>query len=111
MIIESLGAPHPLVLDDKALAEYLEIKRVSASVRVARAFYSQTQSDLAREIGVSRKTILALENGLAMPSAETFKKLQRYFVSRGIEIQACDSSMRFCFHCNSSPLIAPASIA
>ncbi len=48
-------------------------------IRVFRAEHRMSQSDLAREIGVSRKTISTIEVGRFVPSTVIALKIARYF--------------------------------
>lgn len=48
-------------------------------IRVARAEERLTQSDLADKIGVSRQTIIAIENDKFTPSTVLALKIARYF--------------------------------
>lgn len=48
-------------------------------IRVFRAEHRMSQSDLARKIGVSRKTISTIEVGRFVPSTVIALKIARYF--------------------------------
>ncbi|WP_373839537.1 helix-turn-helix transcriptional regulator [Methanospirillum sp.] len=48
-------------------------------IKVFRAMYDLTQEDLAREVGVTRQTILAIEKGKYDPSLELAFKIARRF--------------------------------
>ncbi|MBD3298921.1 MAG: helix-turn-helix domain-containing protein [candidate division Zixibacteria bacterium] len=48
-------------------------------IRVFRAEHRMSQSDLARAIGVSRKTISTIEVGRFVPSSVIALKIARYF--------------------------------
>ena len=48
-------------------------------IRVYRAEHRISQSDLAKEIGVSRKTISTIEVGRFIPSTVIALKIARYF--------------------------------
>jgi putative transcriptional regulator len=48
-------------------------------IKVFRAMHDLTQEDLAREIGVTRQTILAIEKGKYVPSLDLAFKIARYF--------------------------------
>jgi len=48
-------------------------------IRVYRAEYRMSQSDLAQAIGVSRKTISTIEVGRFVPSVVIALKIARYF--------------------------------
>ena len=49
------------------------------SIKVERARYDMTQADLARQIGVSRQSINAIEKGKYVPSAVLALKIARLF--------------------------------
>ncbi len=49
------------------------------NLRVLRAVKDITQEDLASELGVTRQTILAIENGKYSPSLELAFKIAKYF--------------------------------
>ncbi len=49
------------------------------NLRVLRAIKNITQEDLASSVGVTRQTILAIENGKYDPSLELAFKIARYF--------------------------------
>ncbi|MGV8108496.1 helix-turn-helix transcriptional regulator [Methanospirillum sp.] len=48
-------------------------------IKVFRAMYDLTQEDLAREVGVTRQTILAIEKGKYDPSLELAFRMARRF--------------------------------
>lgn len=48
-------------------------------IKVFRAMHDLTQEDLARSIGVTRQTILAIEKGKYVPSLDLAFKIARYF--------------------------------
>lgn len=48
-------------------------------IRVERAEKEITQQELAGSVGVSRQTIVAIENGRFMPSTPLALKIARYF--------------------------------
>ncbi|MCA1914799.1 helix-turn-helix transcriptional regulator [Methanospirillum hungatei] len=51
-------------------------------IKVFRAMHDMTQEDLAREVGVTRQTILAIEKGKYDPSLElAFKMARRFHVT------------------------------
>jgi len=52
---------------------------VENNLRVLRAIKNITQEDLASEVGVTRQTILAIENGKYNPSLELAFKMALYF--------------------------------
>jgi len=49
------------------------------SLRVLRAMKNITQEELASSLGVTRQTILAIENGKYNPSLELAFKMAKYF--------------------------------
>ena len=49
------------------------------NLRVLRAMKDITQEDLASSLGVTRQTILAIENGKYNPSLELAFKMAKYF--------------------------------
>ena len=49
------------------------------NLRVLRAMKDITQEDLASKLGVTRQTILAIENGKYNPSLELAFKMAKYF--------------------------------
>lgn len=49
------------------------------NVRVERAIVRMTQADLAEKIGVSRQTIVAIENGKYVPSTVLSLKIAQIF--------------------------------
>lgn len=53
-------------------------------IRVARAEVRMTQQQLADEVGVSRQTIHAIENGRFVPSTLLALKIARLF-AKGVE--------------------------
>jgi putative transcriptional regulator len=52
---------------------------VENNLRVLRAMKDITQEDLASSVGVTRQTILAIENGKYNPSLELAFKIAKYF--------------------------------
>lgn len=48
-------------------------------IKVFRAMHDITQEDLAKSIGVTRQTILAIEKGKYVPSLDLAFKIARYF--------------------------------
>lgn len=48
-------------------------------IKVERADRSITQQQLAQSVGVSRQTIIAIENGRFVPSATLALKIGRFF--------------------------------
>jgi len=55
---------------------------VENSLRVLRATRNITQEDLARELGVTRQTIHAIETGKYNPSLDLAFKIAIYFETR-----------------------------
>ncbi len=52
---------------------------MKAKLKVYRAMRDLTQEALAKEIGVTRQTVIAIEKGQYNPSLELAFKLARYF--------------------------------
>jgi putative transcriptional regulator len=52
---------------------------MKAKLKVFRAMRDLTQEALAKEIGVTRQTVIAIEKGQYNPSLELAFKLARYF--------------------------------
>jgi len=52
---------------------------MKAKLKVFRAMRDLTQEALAKEIGVTRQTVIAIERGKYNPSLELAFKLARYF--------------------------------
>jgi putative transcriptional regulator len=48
-------------------------------IKVHRAMHDLTQEDLAKAIGVTRQTILAIEKGKYVPSLDLAFRIARYF--------------------------------
>jgi putative transcriptional regulator len=48
-------------------------------IKVYRAMHDLTQEDLARAIGVTRQTILAIEKGKYVPSLDLAFRISRHF--------------------------------
>ncbi len=51
-------------------------------LRELRARYRMTQEELARRVGVTRQTIIAIENGRYLPSLKLAYKLAKVFNMR-----------------------------
>lgn len=51
------------------------------NIKVQRAIKNITQEELAAAVGVTRKTINTIENGIYTPSAILAMKIARYFES------------------------------
>jgi DNA-binding XRE family transcriptional regulator len=81
----------------ESFAEFIAYRRTSVSMRVVRAFFDLSQAELARNLGVSRKTVVAMERGLVIPSSETVQKLHSFYTARGVSIDADDLKMTFDF--------------
>jgi putative transcriptional regulator len=52
---------------------------VQTKLKVYRAMHSLTQEELAKAIGVTRQTVIAMEKGKYNPSLELAFKIARYF--------------------------------
>jgi putative transcriptional regulator len=52
---------------------------MKAKLKVFRAMRDLTQEALAKEVGVTRQTVIAIEKGQYNPSLELAFKLARYF--------------------------------
>jgi len=52
---------------------------MKAKLKVYRAMHDLTQEDLAREIGITRQTIISIEKGKYNPSLELAFRIARYF--------------------------------
>ncbi|PVX26702.1 MAG: transcriptional regulator [Candidatus Bathyarchaeum sp.] len=48
-------------------------------LKVYRAMHNLTQEDLAKKIGVTRQTVIAMEKGKYNPSLDLAFKIARYF--------------------------------
>ncbi|MEB3787205.1 MAG: helix-turn-helix transcriptional regulator [Desulfurococcales archaeon] len=59
---------------------------VTVRLREIRARYRVTQEALARAVGVTRQTIIAIENGRYLPSLTLALKIAAYFNTRVEEI-------------------------
>ena len=59
-------------------------ERLANSIRNAREVYGWTQAELAARVGVSRKTINTIENGIFIPSTLTALKIAEA-LSRSVE--------------------------
>ena len=60
------------------------METVTNKIKVFRAMHDMTQEDLARRVGVTRQTILAIEKNKYMPSLKLAFKIARIF---DVEIQ------------------------
>jgi len=63
---------------------------VKNRLREFRARYRMTQEDLAKRVGVTRQTIIAIENGKYLPSLRLAFKLARVFNVKIEDLFACD---------------------
>jgi putative transcriptional regulator len=52
---------------------------VQTKLKVYRAMHNLTQEDLAKAVGVTRQTVIAMEKGKYNPSLELAFKIARYF--------------------------------
>ena len=52
---------------------------MQTKLKVYRAMHDLTQEDLAKEIGITRQTIIAIEKGKYNPSLELAFKIAHYF--------------------------------
>ncbi len=52
---------------------------METKLKVYRAMHNLTQEDLAKAIGVTRQTVIAMEKGKYNPSLELAFKIARYF--------------------------------
>ena len=64
---------------------------METKLKVFRAMRDMTQEELAREIGVTRQTIIAMEKGDYNPSLELAFKIARYFEASVEDIFIYDS--------------------
>jgi len=53
--------------------------KMKNKIKVYRAIHNLTQDALAKELGVTRQTILAIEKGKYDPSLDLAFKISRYF--------------------------------
>jgi len=67
---------------------------MKAKLKVYRAMRDLTQEDLAREIGITRQTIIAIEKGKYNPSLELAFKIARYFEVTIEDIFVYDQNLR-----------------
>jgi len=58
------------------------VNPMKTKLKVFRAMRDLTQEALAKEIGVTRQTVIAIEKGKYNPSLELAFKLARYFDTR-----------------------------
>jgi putative transcriptional regulator len=52
---------------------------VQTKLKVYRAMHNLTQEDLAKAVGVTRQTVIAMEKGQYNPSLELAFRIARYF--------------------------------
>jgi putative transcriptional regulator len=52
---------------------------VQTKLKVYRAMHNLTQEDIAKAVGVTRQTVIAMEKGKYNPSLELAFKIARYF--------------------------------
>lgn len=52
---------------------------MKTKLKVYRALHDLTQEDLAKKIGISRQTVIAMEKGKYNPSLELSFKIARFF--------------------------------
>ncbi len=57
----------------------MSTERLLNTMRVQRAIHDMTQGKVAERVGVTRKSINAIENGRFVPSTELALKLSRLF--------------------------------
>jgi putative transcriptional regulator len=67
---------------------------MKTKLKVYRAMHDLTQEDLAREVGVTRQTIIAIEKGKYNPSLELAFKIVRYFEVTVEDIFVYDQNLR-----------------
>ena len=68
-------------------------ERMKNKIKVFRAMNDLTQEDLARQVGVTRQTILAIEKGKYDPSLELAFRISNRFGVHIEEIFTYDSSI------------------
>jgi putative transcriptional regulator len=62
------------------------VERLANSLRAQREARGWTQADLAARVGVSRKTINTIENGIFVPSTVTALKIAEAFEAKVEEL-------------------------
>jgi putative transcriptional regulator len=67
---------------------------MKTKLKVYRAMHDLTQEDLARKIGITRQTIIAIEKGKYNPSLELAFKIARYFEVAVEDIFVYDQNLR-----------------
>ncbi|MGD0534438.1 MAG: helix-turn-helix transcriptional regulator [Methanoregula sp.] len=63
-------------------------------IKVYRAIHDLTQEDLAKAIGVTRQTILAIEKGKYVPSLDLAFRVSRYFKVNIEEVFSYEDEVR-----------------
>ncbi|MEN6396001.1 MAG: helix-turn-helix transcriptional regulator [Methanoregula sp.] len=63
-------------------------------IKVYRAMHDLTQEDLAKAIGVTRQTILAIEKGKYVPSLDLAFRISRHFKVNIEEVFSYDEEVR-----------------
>ena len=63
-------------------------------IKVYRAMHDLTQEDLAKSIGVTRQTILAIEKGKYVPSLDLAFRISRYFKVNIEEVFSYEDEIR-----------------
>ncbi len=66
-------------------------ERLANSIRAAREAQGWTQAELAERVGVTRKTINTVENGVFVPSTIVALKIARAFGVSGEALFAIDA--------------------
>lgn len=61
------------------LTESMEVAEMKNKLKMYRAMHSLTQEQLADSVGVSRQTVIAIENDKYLPSLQLAFKLARIF--------------------------------
>lgn len=67
---------------------------MKTKLKVYRAMHDLTQEDLARKIGITRQTIIAIEKGKYNPSLELAFKIAGYFEVTVEDIFVYDQNLR-----------------
>ena len=63
-------------------------------IKVYRAMHDLTQEDLAKSIGVTRQTILAIEKGKYVPSLDLAFRISRHFKVNIEEVFSYEDEVR-----------------
>jgi putative transcriptional regulator len=69
-------------------------KPMKNKIKVYRAIHDLTQEDLAKAIGVTRQTILAIEKGKYVPSLDLAFRVSRYFKVNIEEVFSYEDEVR-----------------